>query len=567
MTELRGERAFIVLESLSADFQAHARAIAENVEPLLPPSATSRAHYRHDTDVALLEIDGGGALTAAARRSLATASCRCGLPALTPDALSETDRARFFEVYLPTYTTRTEEHGRALSALASLAATLGMRAAPPSPDPALADPRRAAPGARPGAHPPPPSATAAVATAARPPMVGATRDISTRDASTREPRSPRAGELRASSPGLSAGGEPPAHDAASPGAGRGLAASRMPSSPRASSPPRAPSPARANSPPRDGSDPGPPPIETRYLRGDSWLPARLRTLNMRGAHLASCALPRVGDAVPVAIGFRGADAVLRGEVVSTTDVESASTPGFRVAFADGGHRDLEILLRSARAAGVSLDPPPRRQAPRYPFRWPVTLGGRGDAEEAWALDISSDGLFVATEARLDGGGLPFSLADDCGEPPIEGSARPAREVTAEVATRRGLARGYGLSILALPEAMRRRYDAFVHRVAARSRRRLAVAAGPHRLAVLTGALAGAGYAVASWRAELAGAASAAGQPPPDAWIVDRSTADAADLPWAEIESHLRQVAAPRADTDGASPQAARRRADDLFRIA
>ncbi len=294
---------------------------------------------------------------------------------------------------------------------------------------------------------------------------------------------------------------------------RSLAARLGLPAPRAEVTPRPTVALAAPAPPREPVSAPPKPLTptgatilARYLRGDAWMPARVRNVNMRGAHLAAGAVPRVGDAVPVALGLGKDSAVVSGRVVAATTDHEARTQGatgFRIAFSNGesaGLKHLEALLRRARAQGVSLAPPPPRSAPRFALRWPVQLVAGRTQAFASALDISEGGLFLATRSELRGDDLDFQLPLDERGDPIMGRARIARVVPADMATARGLAQGYGVEIIDLSSSDEARFSAFLTRVSERGQRRVVVAAAPQRAAGLSAALGAVGYEVAGYTA-------------------------------------------------------------------
>ena len=242
-------------------------------------------------------------------------------------------------------------------------------------------------------------------------------------------------------------------------------------------------------------------IYARYLRSGRWMPLRIGSLSLKGAALMSGALPRPNDHVDVALSFGGHRALVRGNVGKVSSVREAQLTGtatFSVDFQldDASRRQLVGLLSAARAANVTIKPPPPRAARRYPVEWPVCLGTTRGAVRGDALDISRDGMFVKPvhDLTLDAMVNYSSVLDD-GEPPISGRARVVRHITEAEARACGLAAGFGLEILEMGEADRVRWRAFLTRIEQRADRRVLIGASPTRLAELQTALAAVGYAV------------------------------------------------------------------------
>jgi hypothetical protein len=278
-------------------------------------------------------------------------------------------------------------------------------------------------------------------------------------------------------------------------------------------------------PPDEPLQPGVAPgLEVRYLRGDSWAPARLRALSVRGAYLVTGALPRRGEWVHLALSFRGETAVVAGIVHHLTSVEDAvstGSTGFSVKFPaeeSPERSQLVALLQQARASGVTLRPPPARLGVRFPVRWPVRLASRDGGFAGEALDVSMGGMFVHTGHRL-GDEVAFRLPLDTDDAPLHGRARVARRVGADMAMTRGLVGGYGLSIVELGDSDERRWRGFLDRVRIRTERRVLVAAIAERAGPLRDALAAAGYTAAAVH-DLDSLLRWAESQPPDALVLD-----------------------------------------------
>lgn len=242
-------------------------------------------------------------------------------------------------------------------------------------------------------------------------------------------------------------------------------------------------------------------IYARYLRSGRWVPIRIGALSLKGAALMTGALPRLHDHVDVALSFGGHRALVRGAVGQVTTEADARTTGaaaFNVRFEldDTSRRQLTSLLTAARAANITIKPPPPRTARRLPVEWPVGLGTTRGVIRAQALDVSRDGLFVrpSNPLVLDAS-LAFSAVLDDGGAPIAGRAKVVRHISDAIARSAGLVAGYGLHVVDMGDADRARWLHFVTRIEQRADRRVLVGAPPARLAELQAQLAGAGYAV------------------------------------------------------------------------
>ena len=263
---------------------------------------------------------------------------------------------------------------------------------------------------------------------------------------------------------------------------------------------------RAQSPNANGSGPHLPTgqsqvIYARYLRSGRWVPVRVGSLSLKGAALLAGALPRVDDHVDVALTYEGHRALVRGavgKVSSGSESRSTGATTFSVQFDldEASRRQLVDLLQAARAANVTIKPPPPRSTRRFPVEWPIALGTMRGAIKAEALDVSSGGLFVRPNVAIDlDSTLNFSLVLDDGGAPIAGRGKVVRKITAEEATKCGLQAGYGITIIDMSESERMRWLAFLARIERRADKRVLIGASPARLTELTQALAGCGYAV------------------------------------------------------------------------
>ncbi|MBL0215342.1 MAG: PilZ domain-containing protein [Myxococcales bacterium] len=242
-------------------------------------------------------------------------------------------------------------------------------------------------------------------------------------------------------------------------------------------------------------------IHARYLRSGRWVPIRIGALSLKGAAMLAGALPRTDDHVDVALSFGAHRALVRGNVGKVSSAEEAATSGaptFSVNFQldDASRRQLTSLLTAARAAKVTIKPPPPRAARRFPVEWPVGLGTHRGVVRAEALDVSREGMFVRPLHALAMNTIVnFSAVLDDGEAPAAGRARVVRHITEADARAGGLSPGYGLKITEMGDADRERWLAFLARIEKRADRRILIGASPARLAELQGCLAAAGYAV------------------------------------------------------------------------
>ena len=242
-------------------------------------------------------------------------------------------------------------------------------------------------------------------------------------------------------------------------------------------------------------------IYARYLRSGRWVPVRVGSLSLKGAALLAGALPRVDDNVDVALTYEGHRALVRGavgKVSSTGESRSTGATTFSVQFDldEASRKQLVGLLQAARAANVTIKPPPPRSTRRFPVEWPIALGTMRGAIKAEALDVSTAGLFVRPNVAIDlDSTLNFSLVLDDGGAPIAGRGKVVRRITTEEATRCGLQAGYGITIVDMSESERMRWLAFLARIERRADKRVLIGASPARLNELTAALAGCGYAV------------------------------------------------------------------------
>jgi hypothetical protein len=289
-------------------------------------------------------------------------------------------------------------------------------------------------------------------------------------------------------------------------------------------------------------------IDVRYLRSGRWAPARLRALSLKGAYLITAAFPRVGDHVHIALGLGDLGALVRGAVFHVTtaaDIASTGTSGFAVRFEldDAARAQLATLLQRARAAGVTITPPPPRGSVRLPVQWPVKLATNRGATKGDALDVSRGGMFVQAVRALDlDQPVSFSAVLDDGNAPVSGRARVVREINEVDAARRGLRAGFGLAIQEMGDADIDRWNLFLARVQRRGEHRILVGAAPARLAEVSAGLTGAGYAVvggtdAGSLVQLSDAQAR----PPDVAVIDATLLEGSEPNWLETLFSARKV--------------------------
>jgi hypothetical protein len=314
-------------------------------------------------------------------------------------------------------------------------------------------------------------------------------------------------------------------------------------------------------------------IDVRFLRGGIWVPARLRALSAKSAYLVTGAPPRLGDSVHVALGFRGQGAMVRGTVHHVTTVDDAAatgSSGFAVRFAryeSPSRRQLVELLKQARACGVVIKPPPPRGSVRFPVHWPLRLGTSRGGFRADALDVSEGGLFVSTDRVIDADEVVFRLPLDDDARAIHGRANIARKISDEVASSRGLERGYGLRIVELSTRDDQNYRRFLGRVRRRTEKRVVVGARADRLDELVDGLQSVGYSVTGGSDPGVLVRLADFEPrPPDAAVIDASLAPRGLRgDWLQQVFTTRHV--PCVTTDGDTAERTRAVVDRLLRVA
>lgn len=300
-------------------------------------------------------------------------------------------------------------------------------------------------------------------------------------------------------------------------------------------------------PPTEPAEPGA--IYARYLRSGRWVPIRIGALSLRGATLLAGALPRVDDRVDISLLFGNHRALVRGTVGKVSTRQEAAASGataFTVGFEleETSRRQLTVLLTAARAAKVTLRPPPPRSTQRFPVEWPITLGTLRGAVRAEALDVSTDGMFVRPVNSLTlEANLTFTSVLDDALSPVSGRARVVRSISDLEARTAGLSPGYGLSILDMPDGDRERWNAFLSRVEQRATKRVLIGASPARLAELQSGLIAAGY-TATGGSDPGAIAQLVSTPalPVDAALIDAGWLALASSPeWVEAVFSARNV--------------------------
>jgi hypothetical protein len=319
-------------------------------------------------------------------------------------------------------------------------------------------------------------------------------------------------------------------------------------------------------------DEAPPPLKVRFLRGDMWFPGRLRALSLQGARLAAAAPPRPGDIVQLAIGLDHLDVMVNAEVTQvTTAAEAALTgepSGFSVHFSElesQARTRLVTLLKRAKQGGISLKPPPPRASVRFPVRWPANVITSWGELNTAALDVSRSGLFLAaTGTAIGARELVFHLPMDTTGRALAGRAQIAREVSEDMASRRGLARGYGVRILDFSRNDAQRYDSFLERIRLRTEKRVLVAARRERGTELGRGLIAAGYAVHSSN-DLNALTDSVDASPPDAALIDAGLL-ASDPNAGTLKRALQQRQVPVLTIGSEQAERARAVLDQLLQI-
>ncbi len=240
-------------------------------------------------------------------------------------------------------------------------------------------------------------------------------------------------------------------------------------------------------------------LQVRFERGDQWMPARLRNLSVADARLAASAAPPLGSTLRLTLALNNYGISLRGTVVEVINTE-CSTDGstsFRVQFAPLSPRRRGRLigfLKIAKTLSLALHPPPARKNRRFSIHQSLTVATKKGSILGDALDISSQGFFLGTNRKIRNPYVRFSLQIDTDDS-ISGEAFVVRAVSEEMANQCGLSQGYGLHIARIASKHAGPFSEYIHRVASRSQRHVAVAGNGERSRRLAKFLQSAGYAV------------------------------------------------------------------------
>jgi hypothetical protein len=543
---------FFVLEPLTVRARDLMIALRPLAEPTAPEVRGVDVYYRAASDVALLAIRYDERTLTRERLSwIVDLASGSGIPLLDPARMAEPDRRTFYRTYLASYEIHVEEAPGVFEALVTLAERTGLSGLVdvprfPSPTDLVVEPDSStppSPSSESSPSPPSPPLSSARGPLGKLSPRHQTLEIRGALPLHEQARMARSRALGTTGAGRDSNADPvsetdaePRTEPVRPGAYEALRAAE-------------PSPVMRAAQVH---------IDVRFLRGGQWTPARLRALSVKGAYLVTGAPPRLGDSVHVALGFQNHGALIRGtvyHVTSAADAMSTGSAGFAVRFpsyASPGRTQLVELLTHARAAGVTIKPPPPRAAVRFPVCWPVQLSTAQGGFQADAMDVSNNGLFVATGRSLHAGDeLTFGVPLDDGDSPMTGIARVVRRLSEAEAGPRGLLAGYGLAILDMAEPDRRQWAGFLDRVRRRTEKRVLVGASPTRLEELTAGLTAAGYTVTAGSDPGVLVRLADLEPrPPDAAVIDISLSTMGPGNWLEHVFTARQVPCVTVRGDG-----------------
>ena len=497
------------------------------------------ALYRADKDLALLCLRFDEALNAPQRRQLIRLACRGGVPVLDPLRLSESDKALFYQRHLRRYAVRIDDKKSPNSAIDALGQLLGLIELRAKSDSDATIPSDAAKtrvaGNRPG------SDEKLVLEPHRNGALGSHSDV---DAPKSDYQRARSEEISLELPSVDSDlmdlGPAGNSDQVRPGVlrpkvvGPKVAGPNVPSrsgkpagkrqvSARLATIPARPSNAQSSEPPAMPAPVAPKPLtrtpratsaplgptrassqqeglEVRFQRGDRWMPARLRNLTLKQVRIAASAAPPLGSQVRIALALGPLEVELIGVVVEVVNTESSvdGSTSFRINLGkipSSERETLANLLRRAQSEGLSLSPPPARKNRRFAVSWPIAVVSEGLRFGAAALDVSEQGLFLATTNLIRARQVVFGIPLDTPEPTVQGRARVAREVTEEMAEQRSLNRGYGLHFETLSTNDLERYAKFLVRVRQRSQVHVLVAGSSKESVALAASFQSVGYAV------------------------------------------------------------------------
>ncbi len=511
---------FLVIQGLSDQLNSllpRLRALSQAPEAGLLMGVD--ALYRADKDLALLCLRFDDALEDRQRRKLIRLASQGGVPVLDPRKLSDSDKDLFYQRHLRRYAVRIDDKkspNSAIDALGQLLGLIELRAQSESD----AESNSRVDTNRPVAK------SRLVLAPLRNGALGSESDTWVPQADFfdenefdsdehDEAELDEATEAIDAPAYLGAIDLGPAGNASSPSiprprrpAGKGKSSARLetiparpanqePASARASAALRRP---RATSVPGYSSSKEESALRVRFARGDRWMPARLRNLSLKQIRLAASAAPPLTSAVRVDIRLGRLAVTLPGVVVEVVNTESSidGSTSFRVELCNVGRAKLDLLaaiLRRAQAEGLELSPPPARRNRRFAVTWPIAVVSEGLRFNAAALDVSAQGLFLATNNLIRARQVVFGIPLDTEEPIVQGRARVAREVTQEMANERQLKRGYGLHFEALAASDQGRYENFLLRVRQRSQLHVVVAGHSLESTALADCFQSAGYTV------------------------------------------------------------------------
>lgn len=509
-SETAGQELFLVIQGLSDQLESllpRLRALSQAPEAGLLMGVD--ALYRADKDLALLCLRFDDALETRQRRRLIRLASQGGVPVLDPLRLNESDKDLFYDRHLRRYAVRIDDKkspNAAIDALGQLLGLIELRARSESDADADADVpkhrlvlaplRGAALGSESDVRGPQAEYTD------EPLLAAPAIDLGTMGLGP----AGKAGDAKRAVPKQAV----PKQAAPKQAAGKRRTSERLktiPARPANKAPvPTASKPQAVLRRPRATSAPGysnsvtNPALQVRFARGDQWMPARLRNLSLKQIRLAAGAAPPLTSAVRVALVLGKLEVTLPGIVVEVVNTENSvdGSTSFRVELGNLGQAKLDLLaaiLRRAQADGLELSAPPARQSRRFAVSWPVAVVSEGHRFNAAALDVSAQGLFLATKTLIRARQVVFGIPLDSGEPIVQGRARIAREVTQEMAEERKLQRGYGLQFEPLEDDALQRYEQFLSRVRQRSQLHVVVAGHSQQNEALAACFQSAGYAV------------------------------------------------------------------------
>jgi hypothetical protein len=568
--ETPDQELFLVIQGLSDQLDTllpRLRALSQAPEAGLLMGVD--ALYRADKDLALLCLRFDDALEARQRRRLIRLASQGGVPVLDPLRLSASDKDLFYQRHLRRYAVRIDDKkspNSAIDALGQLLGLIELRASSES------EATTGEMGAQRGHTDIPAPRHRLVLAPLRNGALGSESDVrgpqaDFADESTETLDPPLAIDLdgmdlgpagnRGAKAAPRAKTAPPAPQRRAGGKGKVVSArlATVPARPLHRPPqPTSSQPMATLRRPRATSAPGPAitqgtsndVLRVRFARGDQWKPARLRNLSLKQIRLAASSAPPLTSAVRVDITLGKLAVTLPGIVVEVVNTESSidGSTSFRVELGNVGRAKLDLLaaiLRRAQADGLELSPPPARKSRRFAVSWPIAVISEGQRFNAAALDVSAQGLFLATKALIQARQVVFGIPLDTGEPIVRGRARVAREVTQEMADERQLERGYGLQFEALADDDLRRYEEFLVRVQQRSQLHVVVAGSSMASGALADCFQAAGYAVTR-------AASVVKFEATSKW--DKGRPDIAVLDQSDLASGLREQFEERFEAHG-----------------